>query len=85
MELNMAPAKTVKSIRLRMTCPAKIHSEPVIHRLSHDCKVVPNILRGRITEKKAWLEVELTGPQENIEKALRFLARRRIAVRKIEG
>ncbi len=77
----MAP----KAVRIRMSCPKKIRGEPIIHRLSHDCKVVPTLLRGRITKKDAWLEVELAGPRKNVEKALKFLARRGVAVRRLEG
>jgi hypothetical protein len=74
----------LRALRFRISCPEKIRSEPIIHRLSHDCGVVPNILRGRITRKDAWLEVELTGPRRNIDKALKFLAARGVSVRKLE-
>lgn len=68
------------SLRIRMACPTKIRGEPIVHLLSHDCGVVPNILRGRLTRQNAWLEVELSGPSANLRKALRFLRRKRIRV-----
>jgi ABC-type methionine transport system ATPase subunit len=75
---------TPRTPRFRISGPKKIRSEPIIHRLSHDCGVVPNILRGRITRKDAWLEVELAGPRRNIDKALRFLEARGVSVRRLE-
>ncbi len=74
-----------KSLRLRITCPKKILGEPIIHKLSHDCKVVPNIVRGRITQKSAWLEVDLAGTPANMKKALKFLARRGVRISRIDG
>ena len=38
------------------------------------------MIRGRITDKGAWLDVELQGPRKSVEKALAFLAERGVAV-----
>ncbi len=80
----MTAREAQKSVRFKMTFPEKILGEPIIHRLSHDLDVVPNIMRGRITEKSAWLEVELVGPAKSIEKALKFLAERGVTVQKLD-
>lgn len=69
--------------RFRITGSGRLRSEPILHRLSRDCGVVPNILRGRITPKGAWLEVELAGPRKNVEKALKFLGARGASVREL--
>jgi len=74
-----------KTARFKMTFPEKTIGEPIIYKLSHDLDVAPNILRGRITEKSAWLEVELVGSAKNIEKALKFLSERGVNVQKLEG
>jgi ABC-type methionine transport system ATPase subunit len=74
---------TPRAPRFRISGPKKLRSEPIIHRLSRDCGVVPHILRGRITPKDAWLEVELTGPRKSVEKALKFLGARGVSVRKL--
>lgn len=81
----MAAKESQKSVRFKMTFPEKILGEPVIHKLSHDMNVVPNIMRGRITEKNAWLEVELVGTAKNIDKALKYLAERGVNVQRLEG
>ena len=74
-----------KATRFKMTFPEQLLGMPIIHRLSADMDVVPNILRGRITEKDAWLEVEIVGTGESIEKAVAFLKKEGVSIQKIEG
>ena len=62
-------AQTKKSIRFKMTFPEKVVGDPIMHRLSREVDVIPNILRGRITEKNACLEVELVGSSKNVSAA----------------
>ena len=80
----MAAREAQRTVRFKMTFPEKILGEPIIHRLSRDLDVIPNIMRGRITEKSAWLEVELVGPPKSIDKALKFLAERGVTVQKLD-
>ena len=72
-----------KSLRVKLTFPAKVIGEPLIHTLSHDFGVVPNILRGRIAEKNAWLEVEMVGATKDLERALEYLKGRGVTVEKV--
>lgn len=74
-----------KVARFKMTFPEKTIGEPIIYKLSHDLDVAPNILRGRITDKNAWLELELVGSAKNIEKALKFLQERGVKIDKLES
>jgi ABC-type methionine transport system ATPase subunit len=80
----MAPKEAQKVVRFKMTFPEKVLGEPVIHHLSHDMHVTPNIMRGRITEKSAWLEVELSGAAKSIDKALKFLSERGVSVQQLD-
>lgn len=69
-----------KACRFRMTFPEKIIGEPIIHKLSREINVVPNIIRGRITEKSAWLEIEIIGTPPAITRAVRYLEGRGVTV-----
>ena len=80
----MAAKDGKKSPRFKMTFPAKIVGEPIMTKLSNDFGVSYNMMRGRITDKGAWLEVELIGAAKNIERALRFLEERGVAVSPLE-
>ena len=74
-----------KTVRFKMTFPEKAIGEPIIYKLSHDLDVAPNILRGRISDKNAWLELELIGNPKNIEKALKFLSEKGVQIQKLES
>lgn len=74
------PAAGGKVSRFKMTFPERIIGEPIIHRLSREITVVPNIVRGRITEKSAWLEIELLGTGPSIKRALKYLESRGVLV-----
>jgi ABC-type methionine transport system ATPase subunit len=67
-----------------MTFPQKIVGEPIMTKLSHDFSVTYNMMRGRISEKGAWLEVELAGVEKNIDKALKYLGERGVTVQKLD-
>jgi len=73
-------AKDARNSRYKMTFPAKIVGEPIMTKLSNDFGVAYNMMRGRITDKGAWLEVELIGPAKNIARALKFLGERGVEV-----
>lgn len=80
----MAAKDARHSKRYKMTFPAKIVGEPIMTKLSNDFGVSYNMMRGRITEKGAWLEVELLGAGKNIDRALKFLEERGVAIQPLE-
>jgi ABC-type methionine transport system ATPase subunit len=73
------------SLRFEMSFPSKVIGDPLIHTLSAGFRVVPNILRGRITNKGAKLEVEITGAASKIQKAVKYLESRGVAVKPLEA
>ncbi|MFN3486926.1 MAG: NIL domain-containing protein [Planctomycetota bacterium] len=81
----MAARETRKSLRYKMTFPQKIVGEPIMTKLAQDFNVTYNMMRGRISEKGAWLDVELTGAARNIDKALKYLAERGVTIQPLEG
>jgi len=80
----MTPRDSKKTFRFKMTFPQKIVGEPIMTKLSHDFSVNYNMMRGRISEKGAWLEVELAGVEKNVEKALKYLTERGVTVQKLD-
>ncbi len=73
-----------KTVKFKMTFPKKMIGDPVLFKLSQDLGVAPNILRGRITENDAWLEVELIGGEENISRAIQFLGEQGVSIETLE-
>ena len=78
-------ADSENTARYKLTFPEQRLGDPIIHKLSHDFSVVPTILRGRITEKDAWLEVELVGAGDQIDGAIRYLNELGVSIQRIEG
>ena len=76
-------AKSPATLRLKLTFPKKVLGDPIIHKISHDLGVVPNILRGRITEKNAWLEIELQGPAKDLAKVRKYLEEKNVEIEDI--
>ena len=66
-------ARPQAGVKFKLTFPQKVLGDPVIHKISRDLDVVPNILRGRITDKGAWLEIEFQGAAKNVEKVRKYL------------
>ena len=81
----MASKESKRSEKFKLTFPAKIVGEPIMTKLSHDFGVSYNMIRGRITDKGAWLDVELLGAKKNIERALVFLGERGVTVSPLEA
>ncbi|MBI2933227.1 MAG: NIL domain-containing protein [Planctomycetes bacterium] len=73
-----------KASRYRMTFPEVVLGEPIIYKLSHDFDVIPNIIRGRITDKSAHLEVEIVGSVKDTERALKFLSEKGVTIHKLD-
>jgi ABC-type methionine transport system ATPase subunit len=80
----MAAREAQKSARYKMTFPQKIVGEPIMTKLSHDFGVSYNMMRGRITEKGAWLEIELIGSAKNIDRAIKYLDERGVSIQPLE-
>jgi ABC-type methionine transport system ATPase subunit len=79
-------AREAKRTRLfRMNFPRELVSEPIMHRISSEFKVVPNIMRGRISKNGATLEVSLSGPPKALEQALAYLKEQGVGVEPLAG
>jgi ABC-type methionine transport system ATPase subunit len=70
------------TLRRKLTFPAKIVGEPIMTNLSNDFGVTYNMVRGRITDKGAWLTVDLQGSAKNLEQAVAFLEERGVKIEK---
>jgi len=81
----MASKESKRSEKFKLTFPAKIVGEPIMTKLSHEFGVSYNMIRGRITDKGAWLDVELLGAKKNIDRALDFLKERGVTIAPLDA
>lgn len=62
----------VKQI-VHLIFPQQLIKEPVIYSIAKKYNVIPNIRRANITEKIGEVTLEISGTQEDLEKALTYL------------
>jgi L-aspartate semialdehyde sulfurtransferase ferredoxin len=74
----------VTSVRLHLTFPQALISEPVIHRLGRDFELVVNIRRANVDERGGWVIVEVEGDDDAIAAASSWLAEQGLQVDQIE-
>ncbi len=72
------------NLRFHMRFPQDKVKDPVIYQLGHQYKVVTNVRRADVRETIGWMDVELTGDVEEIERALADLRSKGVLVDPIE-
>jgi ABC-type methionine transport system ATPase subunit len=75
----------MKTERLELTFPEKQIKKPVIYHLVKEFNVVPNIRRANVDENFGWMVLEMSGEEEDLEKALKFLHELGIEVEHLES
>ncbi len=66
--------------RVRFTFPPDLVKEPVVYRLGKDFDVVTNILQADVTVEIGWVDLELEGSAEEIDRGLAWVASRGVQV-----
>lgn len=73
------------SMKLKLIYPEEKIREPILSKLCKNFEVDINIRKANVQEKVGWLELELIGKEEEIEKAINWLIQQGIDVSPIEG
>lgn len=61
-------------VRVRLTFPEPLITEPVIGRMVRQFDVLPNIRRANIEDTVGWMVCEITGANRDIDQALAWLS-----------
>ncbi len=69
--------------RFHLTFPEHLIQEPVMYRINREFDVVTNIRRANIDERSAWVILEMHGEEEEIARAVRWLADQGVQVDRI--
>jgi ABC-type methionine transport system ATPase subunit len=69
--------------RFHLTFPHHLIDEPLIYRLGTEFDVVTNIRRANVEENVAWVIVELGGSEDEIARAVAWLAEEGVEVDRI--
>lgn len=72
------------SLKVHITFPEEKIREPIIYQIGRDYKVITNIRRADVTEKTGWVDLELTGEPDEVERAVAGLKQKGVKVDPIE-
>jgi hypothetical protein len=63
----------VRKQRVKLTFPEPLIQEPIIYTLSKRFDVVTNIRRADVRETTGWVVMEVTGTEQRLDEARRYL------------
>lgn len=72
-------------LKVRLTLPSELATEPVIYNLGRKYKIITNIRRANITQNAGWVILEISGGSDEIEKAVEYLESIKVKVEPVEG
>lgn len=75
----------MSSMKLKLIYPEEKIREPILSKLCKNFDVDINIRKANVQEKVGWLELELIGKEQEIEKAINWLSQQGVSVSPIEG
>ena len=70
--------------RFHLTFPEHLVQEPMVYRIGREFGLVPNIRRANIDERSAWMIMDLEGADEDIVRAVSWLAEQGVQVDRIK-
>ena len=71
--------------RVKFTFPPEQVSQPVVYLMGKQFDVVTNIRRANVTRERGWVVLELSGGEEQIERALEWAREQGVRVDALEG
>ncbi|HXN06488.1 MAG TPA: NIL domain-containing protein, partial [Nitrospiria bacterium] len=73
-----------KSLKFHIMFPEQAVKEPVIYQIGKDFPVITNIRKADVNGKSGWMDLELIGELDEIEKAVTALKKKGVQVAPIE-
>lgn len=70
--------------RYHLTFPKELVTEPIIYYLGKNFNVVTNIRRANVDQDGGWVDLEIEGEEEEIERAVENLKQKGVGVDPIE-
>ena len=74
----------VTNLKVHITFPEDKIKEPIIYDIGKEYKVITNIRKADVTEKTGWVDLELTGDPDEVERAVAGLKKKGVKVDPIE-
>ena len=68
-------------VKMELTIPSDLKDEPIIYQISHNFKVIPNIIEASFSTSMGWVILTVEGEQAEIDKLTAFLTQKNITVK----
>jgi ABC-type methionine transport system ATPase subunit len=72
-------------LRVKFTFPPDLVTQPVIYNMGKQFHVVTNIRRANVTRDRVWVILEISGKDDEIERAIAWSKEQGVRVDPIEG
>jgi ABC-type methionine transport system ATPase subunit len=72
-------------LRVKFTFPPDLVTQPVIYNMGKQFHVVTNIRRANVTRDRGWVILEISGKDDEIERAIAWSKEQGVRVDPIEG
>lgn len=69
---------------VHLVFPQGLIKEPIIWKLGQDFKIITNIRRANVTKDFGWVDLELEGEEDEIDRAVEYLKNKGVGVSPIE-
>ncbi|MEE2948418.1 MAG: NIL domain-containing protein [Verrucomicrobiota bacterium] len=76
--------KDRKTARLWLMFPPKLITQPVVWELSQKFPVITNVRQASVTDEIGLVCLELDGQEDDVKKAIAWLARKGVSVEPVE-
>ena len=73
------------SVRLKLTFPEELITEPIVYLVSRDFELVSNIRRADVREHIGWMVLSLEGDEDNIDAGIAWMQSRGVIVDPVAG
>ena len=73
------------SVRLHVSFPEELVDRPMVYEIVKAYDVIPNIRRANVEAHSGWVILELTGPDDRLDDAIRYLEGVGCTVNRMEG
>jgi ABC-type methionine transport system ATPase subunit len=67
-------------MQIRLSYPPSMLREPILYQLIREFKITVNIIQAQITLDEGWLDIDIGGDHEEIERAIQWLSSQGIEV-----
>ena len=75
----------MESLKLRLTFPPDLITEPVIYNIGRQYSVVTDVRRANVTHDEGWIILEMTGEADELERVVEHLRHMKVEVEPVEG